>query len=85
MTATAEYVRAFSPVSEAAPEPRAEASWSPATRIAFRFCFLYFGLYVLMTQMLAGLLPNPKFRVPVLAEKAPMRPLVIWVGTTCSA
>jgi len=45
-----------------------------------RFCVLYFGLYVLMTQMLAGMLPNPKFRVPVLAEKPPVRPLVLWVG-----
>src|ERR1043165_4359405 len=80
MTATAEYVPALSPVSDAVPEPRTEAPWSPATRIAFRSCFLYFGLYVLMTQMLAGLLPNTKFRVPVLAEKPPMRPLVIWVG-----
>ena len=33
-----------------------------------------------MTQMLAGMLPNPKFRVPVLAEKPPVRPLVLWVG-----
>ena len=79
MTAIADYVSELSPAS-AAPEPRSDASWSPATRIAFRFCFLYFGLYVLMTQMLAGMLPNSKFRVPVLAEKPPMRPLVIWVG-----
>jgi hypothetical protein len=80
MTAVADYGSDLSPASDAAPEPRTEASWSPATRIAFRFCVLYFGLYVVMTQMLAGLLPNSKFRVPVLAEKLPMRPLVIWVG-----
>jgi hypothetical protein len=35
------------------PQPR----WSLATRIAFRFCFLYFSLYVVSTQMLGGLLP----------------------------
>ena len=83
MTAIADYVAERSPVSAApAPEPRrqSEASWSPATRIAFRFCFLYFGLYVLMTQMLAGVVPNPWYGIPTLAEKLPMRPLVLWVG-----
>ena len=69
MTAIAEPVAERSPAT-VAPEPqqiqRAEPSWSPATRIAFRFSFIYFGLYVLMTQMLAGMVPNPKFRVPVL-------------------
>jgi len=80
MTAIADYVSELSPPL-ATPEPRSDApSWSPATRIAFRFCFVYFGLYVLMTQMLAGMLPNRWFRVPVLGEKPPMRPLVIWVG-----
>jgi hypothetical protein len=80
MTAIADYVSELPP-PRATPEPRSEASsWSPATRVAFRFCFLYFGLYVLMTQMLAGMLPNPKFRVPVLGEKPPMGPLVLWVG-----
>ena len=83
MTAIAEPVAERSPAT-VAPEPqqiqRAEPSWSPATRIAFRFSFIYFGLYVLMTQMLAGMVPNPWFRVPVLAEYAPIRPLVLWVG-----
>ena len=83
MTAIAEPVAERSPAT-VAPEPqqiqRAEPSWSPATRIAFRFCFIYFGLYVLMTQMLGGMPPNPWVRVPVLAAYAPMRPLVLWAG-----
>jgi len=81
MTLTADYITERSP-SSVVPEPQqqSEGAWSPAARIAFRFCFLYFGVYVLTTQMLAGMLPNPKFRVPVLAEKLPMRPLVLWVG-----
>src|SRR5690349_17409509 len=82
MTATADYV------SESAPETAARhtpsqgdtAAWTPATRIAFRFCVLYFGLYVLLSQMLAGMLPIPKFRIPVLGEKPPVAPLAIWVG-----
>src|SRR5215207_6654043 len=80
MTAIADYVSAISPAS-AETEPRStEATWSSAARIAFRFSVLYFGLYVFMTQMLAGMLPTSLFRVPVLAEKPPMRPLVLWVG-----
>jgi hypothetical protein len=80
MTAIADYVSEVSP-TRATPEPRSEASsWSPVTRVVFRFCVLYFGLYVFMTQMLAGLLPNPLFRLPVLGETPPMRPLVLWVG-----
>ena len=39
--------------AEAAPLPR----WSLPTRLAFRFCVLYFGLFVVSTQMLGGLLP----------------------------
>jgi|RhiMethySRZTD1v2_1073278.scaffolds.fasta_scaffold18270_10 uncharacterized membrane protein YphA (DoxX/SURF4 family) len=81
MTAIADYVAERSPASpEPEPQPHREAAWSPASRIAFRFGFLYFGLYVLMTQMLAGMLPNPWFRVPTLGEKPPMRPIVLWVG-----
>lgn len=30
--------------------------WSLPTRVAFRFCFLYFSLYVILTQMLTSLL-----------------------------
>ena len=67
MSAIADYVTERSPTS-VAPQPPSEAAWAPATRVAFRFCFLYFGLYVFMTQMLAGMVPNPKFRMPVLGE-----------------
>ena len=56
MSAIADYVAERSPTS-AAPQATSEASWAPATLIAFRFCFLYFGLYVLTTQMLAGMVP----------------------------
>jgi hypothetical protein len=84
MTIIADYVAELSPASHpsAAPEPRlpSEVAWAAATRIAFRFCFLYFGLYVLMTQMLAGLLPNPWYGLPVLGDKTPMRQIALWVG-----
>lgn len=81
MTATVDYIAERSP-SSALPEQerQSEAAWSPATRIAFRYCVLYFGIYILTTQMFGGMLPNPWYRVPVLAETLPMRPLVLWVG-----
>ena len=34
----------------------APAAWRAATRIAFRFCVVYFGLYIVLTQMLTSLL-----------------------------
>src|SRR5689334_19156424 len=45
-----------------APVERAEASgapWSLPRLVAFRFCFIYFGLYFLTTQIFWGLLPFP--------------------------
>src|SRR5262245_63623273 len=83
MTAIADYVAERSPASTASePQLLSETAWSPATRIAFRFCFLYFGLYVLTTQMFGGMVRNPLIGVPVLGEQTPMRQLVIWVGNT---
>ena len=66
--------------------------WSPITRIAFRFCVLYFGLYVLCTQMLNGLLqlPIPRLDRMLLAKPVDAaarhlfgvtQPLVIFSGS----
>lgn len=37
--------------------------WSPATRVAFRFCLVYFGLTILFTQFFTAVfqLPSPAF------------------------
>jgi len=44
------------------PATRAEAMpWSLTKRIAFRFCFLYFTLYVVAAQMLGSLFPFADF------------------------
>ena len=51
----------------ASPLPR----WRLATRVAFRFCFVYFGLYILLTQM--NFIPG----VPRLIT--PVAPIVFWV------
>src|SRR5262245_58015387 len=54
--------------------------WKLAPRIAFRFCFLYLGLFFLTTQILPGLFPIPKVDVPDLATLAPIRPIVFWTA-----
>ncbi|HEY2854450.1 MAG TPA: hypothetical protein VGJ18_16460 [Gemmatimonadaceae bacterium] len=54
--------------------------WHPATRVAFRFCFLYFGLYVVTTQMLQAFLDIPGLELPDLGILPPARPLFLWIG-----
>jgi len=71
-----------------AAEPRIEpagpvapiARWSLAKRLGFRFCFVYFGLFSLTTQILGGLLPIPALQFPDLAAKPPVRPMVFWTA-----
>jgi hypothetical protein len=60
---------------------RVATAWRPATRVAFRFFAVYFGVYVLTTQMLTSLLVLPVGEVPSLNEHAPVRPVVSWVAT----
>jgi hypothetical protein len=53
------------------------ARWHPATRLAFRFCALYFVLFVWTTQMLASLLP---FIGSVLSTYTRPDAVVVWIG-----
>src|SRR6185503_7134600 len=53
--------------------------WRLATRIAFRFCFVYFGLYVLTTQMVTSMLPVVAF--PIALLNRPLASLYAWIGT----
>ena len=79
MTAVAEYLPTIAP-SPAAPDVQVTERWSPLARAAFRFSFLYFGLYVLLTQMFSGMLLVPKLPGFVLGEKRPFKDLVMGVG-----
>src|SRR5258707_4177 len=54
--------------------------WSPSARVAFRFCFVYFGLYCLGTQIINSVLAVPKIEVPDWGTLWPIRPMVFWVG-----
>jgi len=57
------------------------SSWPLPTRLLFRFCFVYFGLYVLTTQMLNGLLPSPIPGFRPLEQLPPLLPVFTWTAT----
>ncbi len=54
--------------------------WSLASRVAFRFCFLYLGLFSLTTQIFGGLVSIPEIDVPDLSTLWPMRQIVLWTA-----
>jgi uncharacterized membrane protein YphA (DoxX/SURF4 family) len=54
--------------------------WSLAIRIAFRFLFVYFSLYVLTTQMLGGLIAIPGIGFPDLEQLRPVRSAYTWTA-----
>ena len=56
------------------------ARWHPATRVVFRFCFAYFILYSLVTQIVGGMFLMPGFALPSLGEVWPMRELGLWTA-----
>jgi len=59
--------------------PSVAVAWHPITRIAFRFFVVYFGLYVLCTQMIGSVLTTPVFETPSLGTRPPVSTLVFWV------
>ena len=52
--------------------------WKAATRVAFRFVFVYVLLYAAATQLLGGLLVFPGFSFPALGTRWPMRDVTMW-------
>jgi hypothetical protein len=64
---------------EVPPDPRV-AHWSLATRVAFRFCFTYLGLYSLATQISGSLLLIPSVSFRGLGLLWPMREITFWFG-----
>jgi hypothetical protein len=55
-------------------------AWPAAMRVAFRFCVLYFGLFVLATQISGSMLPNAAFYYRGLGRLWPLRELTMWVA-----
>jgi hypothetical protein len=70
---------AVAPPAETQPPTQVRPRWNLATRVGFRFCFLYFTLYVATTQMLGGLLPFGW--VPRLRDSSLMHGLIVIVGS----
>jgi len=54
--------------------------WSPASRVAFRFCLVYFGLFCLSNQIFGSLLPLPSVDIPDPAGLWPMRQIIFWTA-----
>jgi uncharacterized membrane protein YphA (DoxX/SURF4 family) len=54
--------------------------WSTAKRIAFRFCFLYFGLYCFYTQISTALISIPNMEIGDPSAHWPMRQIVFWIA-----
>src|SRR4051794_28427118 len=55
-----------------------ESRWSSFTRVAFRFCFVYFGSYCFATHIAGGLFPN--LSLPALGARWPMREITLWLA-----
>jgi hypothetical protein len=58
----------------------APQSWSLTSRIAFRFCFIYFGLLYAANSILYTVLSLPKLDAPDWTTSPPIRTVVFWVG-----
>jgi hypothetical protein len=53
-------------------------NWRLSTRVGFRFCFAYLGLFALATQVTGSLLPLFSFRG--LGPLSPMRDITFWIA-----
>lgn len=64
---------------------QATATWRPSTRVAFRFCVVYFGLFcVLLTQIpfaLLGVVGRMIGGQFALTAMSLLNPLTSWVGS----
>jgi hypothetical protein len=65
------------------PEPAQEIQaphWHPATRVAFRFCFVYFGLFCICTQIFGGLISIPKMEILDPPRSGPCARSLFWTA-----
>jgi hypothetical protein len=54
--------------------------WGAGKRFAFRFCFVYFTLYCLASQIISSLIVIPKVEIPDWDTLWPFRTATFWVG-----
>ena len=65
---------------ESAPAQAVDQPWNLLTRIAFRFCVVYFGLFCLLTQIINSVLVIPVPSTPDWGTLPPIRNVVFWVA-----
>ena len=65
---------------QAATPAAAKPQWRLTTRIVFRFCLVYFGLYCLLTQLATSLVPLAKVDIPDPSTFWPTRQIVTWTA-----
>ena len=63
------------------PTETAAPHWGLPTRIAFRFCVVYFGVYCLSTQIITVLLAIPKVDIPDPSGIPPWRQIITFAAT----
>lgn len=69
------------PIGTPAHALESPSRWSRPLRVAFRFSFIYLGLYCLTTQIFTSLLPIPEVETPELDILPPLRNLVFWTAS----
>ena len=69
------------PVTRQTREQSEVSRWSPAQRIGFRFCLVYFGLFCLTTQILPSLNPLVNVEIADPATLWPIRQIVFWTAS----
>ncbi|HLY40164.1 MAG TPA: hypothetical protein VKR52_03080 [Terracidiphilus sp.] len=69
-------------VTQVAPAPVESTvqRWSLVSRIGFRFCVVYLGLFCFSNQIVQGIFPIPKIDQPEFDSLRPISSLVIWTG-----
>ena len=66
------------PIQIVTPQPK--PAWTFGSRIAFRFCVVYFGLFCLLTPIFGCLLPIPMLQIPDVSNVWPTRQIVTWTA-----
>jgi hypothetical protein len=56
------------------------SSWNLGLRVAFRFCFTYFLLFTVSSQILGGLFIVPGVRIAPLGVLWPLRQITFWTA-----
>ncbi len=67
------------PETEPIHSGRQPTHWRIALRVAFRFCFVYFALYCLVTQISISLIPT-SVDLPDPDTLWPMRQILVWIA-----